>query len=129
MRILGIDPGSLATGFGVVEQTGSQLDHVVHGTIRPPRGAPIHQRLALIYSELLRVIEQHVPDRAVIEAVFVSASPRSALVLGLAGFATPGFSKPYIVTLPFSFGLVMTPISRSSTTTMRSAPMYCSKNG
>lgn len=84
MRILGIDPGSVATGFGVIERSGNRLAHVAHGTIRPPRGAPIQQRLALIFTELQAVIEQHRPDRAVIEAVFVSASPRSALVLGQA---------------------------------------------
>ena len=44
MRILGIDPGSNATGFGVVERSGGRLVHVAHGTVRPPRGAPLAAR-------------------------------------------------------------------------------------
>lgn len=84
MRILGIDPGSLATGFGVVDRIGDQLQHVIHGTIRPQRGAAMHLRLATVFQEIERVIEQHRPDRAVVEKVFVAASPRSALVLGQA---------------------------------------------
>ena len=84
MRILGIDPGLLATGFGVVERTGDQIFHIAHGTIRPARGLELAQRLGVIASEIERVIEQHAPERAVIEKVFVSASAKSALVLGQA---------------------------------------------
>jgi crossover junction endodeoxyribonuclease RuvC len=74
MRILGIDPGSNATGFGVVEQQGSQVVHVAHGTLRPPRGTPLAQRLDHLHAGILAVVEQ----------VFVAASPRAALVLGQA---------------------------------------------
>ena len=84
MRILGIDPGSVATGFGVVERSGDQLLHIAHGTIRPTRGAEMHQRLSVIFGELERVIEQYAPEQAVIEKVFVAASAKSALVLGQA---------------------------------------------
>jgi crossover junction endodeoxyribonuclease RuvC len=84
MRILGIDPGSLATGFGVVERVENALVHVVHGTIRPPRGADLAQKLGIIHREIVRVIEEHRPDAAVIERVFVSANPNSAIVLGQA---------------------------------------------
>lgn len=84
MRILGIDPGSLVTGFGVVELVGDRLVHVAHGTIRPARGMEMHQRLAVVFRELERIIEQHQPERAAIERVFVAASAKSALVLGQA---------------------------------------------
>jgi crossover junction endodeoxyribonuclease RuvC len=84
MRILGIDPGSVVTGYGVVERAGDRLVHVAHGTIRPTKGAPVHQRLGVVFREIARVIDEHQPDRAVIERVFVAASPRSALVLGQA---------------------------------------------
>jgi crossover junction endodeoxyribonuclease RuvC len=84
MRILGIDPGSLVTGFGVVERTAKGLIHVAHGTIEPRRGVAMSERLAVIHRELEQVLEQHRPDRAVIERVFVAASPRAALVLGQA---------------------------------------------
>jgi crossover junction endodeoxyribonuclease RuvC len=84
MRILGIDPGSIAMGFGVVERVEGRVAHVAHGTVRPPRDASPAQRLAVIYDEIRQVTEQYQPDVAAIERVFVSASARSALVLGQA---------------------------------------------
>jgi len=84
MRVLGIDPGSAATGFGVVERAGSALAHRAHGTLRPRRGVPLAARLATILDGLSEVIEAHAPDVVVIERVFVAASARSALVLGQA---------------------------------------------
>lgn len=84
MRILGIDPGSLATGFGVVERNEQSVVHVAHGTIRAPRGVELAKKLGVIHREIMRVIEEFRPDVAVIERVFVSANPRSAIVLGQA---------------------------------------------
>jgi len=84
LRILGIDPGSSATGFGVVERTGGHLVHVEHGTLRLARGAALADRLAALYAALAAVVERTRPDAAVVERVFVSASPASALVLGQA---------------------------------------------
>jgi crossover junction endodeoxyribonuclease RuvC len=84
MRILGIDPGSTATGFGVIEHAGGELCHVAHGTLRPPRRAPLPERLACLQRSLADVIADHDPDLAVVERVFVATSPRSALVLGAA---------------------------------------------
>jgi crossover junction endodeoxyribonuclease RuvC len=84
MRILGIDPGSNATGFGVVERSGDRLVHVAHGTVRPPRGAPLAARLAYLHDAIREVVAEYRPDVAVVEQVFVAASPRAALVLGQA---------------------------------------------
>jgi crossover junction endodeoxyribonuclease RuvC len=84
LRILGIDPGSLVTGYGVVERRGSRLHHVAHGTLRPPRGAPLATRLAAIHAGLVAVIESHRPELVVVERVFVAVNPRAALVLGQA---------------------------------------------
>ena len=84
MRILGIDPGLVATGFGVVARSGSALIHVVHGTVRPPRSSPLAVRLHCLYRALAQVIEEHRPDVVAIEQVFVAASPSAALVLGQA---------------------------------------------
>ena len=84
MRILGIDPGSTATGFGVVERVGGQLRHVAHGTLRPPRAAELSDRLSHLHAELCGVVRAHTPDLCAVERVFVAASPRSALVLGQA---------------------------------------------
>ena len=84
MRILGIDPGSVATGFGVVDSEAGRLIHVVHGTLRPtPRASPA-ERLHYLHQAISEVVRDHAPDTAVVEQVFVSASARSALVLGQA---------------------------------------------
>ncbi len=82
MRILGIDPGSIATGFGVVDREGGKLVHVAHGTVRPPRGVSLALRLHHLYRALSEVIAQHRPDVVAVEQVFVAVSPRAALVLG-----------------------------------------------
>lgn len=84
MRILGIDPGSSATGYGVVDAVGSRLRHVAHGVIRARRNASLAYRMAGIHAQLLEVAGEYRPDVAVIEKVFLAASPRSALVLGQA---------------------------------------------
>lgn len=84
MRILGIDPGSVATGYGVVERVDGQVVHLAHGTLRPRRGAPLAERVAMLWRGVTEVIGAHEPDVAAVEQVFVSASPRSALVLGQA---------------------------------------------
>jgi crossover junction endodeoxyribonuclease RuvC len=83
MRILGIDPGSQATGYGVIERDGNRLLHVAHGTVRP-RGGSAELRLHQLYAAILEVARHHEPDAAVVERVFVAYSPRSALVLGQA---------------------------------------------
>jgi crossover junction endodeoxyribonuclease RuvC len=84
MRILGVDPGSVVTGYGVVERLRGSIVHVAHGTIRPPAGAPLSERLARIQRDLRAAVIDYAPDRAVVERVFVSVNPRSALVLGQA---------------------------------------------
>jgi crossover junction endodeoxyribonuclease RuvC len=81
-RVLGIDPGSHATGFGIVERCGARVRHVAHGTLRAPRGAPLAERLAAIQAGLARAIAAHAPEVAVVERVFAGRSARSALVLG-----------------------------------------------
>ncbi len=83
MRILGIDPGSNATGYGVVERDGKLLRHVAHGTLRP-RGTTPELRLHQLYELIRDVARHHKPDAAAVERVFVAQSPRSALVLGQA---------------------------------------------
>ena len=84
MRVLGIDPGSSATGYGVVDRVGARIVHVAHGTIRVPAKHPLEKRLAAIQRELSAVIEAYGPDRSVVERVFVSRNASSALVLGQA---------------------------------------------
>ncbi len=84
MRILGIDPGSAVTGFGVVDSEAGKLVHVAHGTLRTPSRAAMVDRLSYLYQAVQAVARDHEPDVAAIEQVFVSANPRSALILGQA---------------------------------------------
>jgi len=82
MRILGIDPGSRVTGWGVLESDGWELAHVAHGAVRCPHGLTLADRLRLIADGLARVIAEHRPGVAAVEAIFTSRSARAALVLG-----------------------------------------------
>jgi crossover junction endodeoxyribonuclease RuvC len=84
IRILGIDPGSGATGWGVVDCAGPKLSYVASGVIRPKRGIAPAQKLAIIFSGLKDLIDAYRPDEAAVEETFVNASPRDALVLGQA---------------------------------------------
>jgi crossover junction endodeoxyribonuclease RuvC len=84
LRVLGVDPGSQATGYGVIDRVGSELCWVAHGVLRPTRSASLASRLGALMQQLAAVIAQYAPDVASVEDVFVAANPRSALVLGQA---------------------------------------------
>lgn len=83
LRILGIDPGSRITGFGIIDVNGSTIRHVAHGAIRTADGA-FPQRLRCIFEQLSRVLEEYRPDAVAIEQVFVNRNVDSALKLGQA---------------------------------------------
>ena len=84
-RVLGIDPGSRRTGYGVIETDlrGRAPVYVASGCIRAERG-PLPERLAEIYRGVLALIEQHQPGEVAIEQVFMARNPQSALTLGQA---------------------------------------------
>ncbi|MBB5518167.1 crossover junction endodeoxyribonuclease RuvC [Amphiplicatus metriothermophilus] len=84
IRILGLDPGSAVTGWGVIDCDGPRLSFVAAGAARAPRGESAAGRLACIFAALRAVIETHRPDEVAVEETFVNASPRDALVLGQA---------------------------------------------
>ena len=81
-RVLGIDPGSHVTGYGVVENTGGGLRHIVHGEIRPGKGAPLTACLQSIYVDLYEVIRLSAPDALVIENIFYGKNVRSLIRQG-----------------------------------------------
>lgn len=84
MRILGVDPGSVATGFGSIERVSGRLFHRRHGVLRPPSTASMAARLAFLHAGLLEIVRSEIPDAVVVERVFLASNPRSALVLGQA---------------------------------------------
>ena len=82
MRVLGLDPGSRKTGWGVVERQARALRCVAAGHVAPSARLPLAERLLAIAREVEQVIERHAPDCVVIEAAFHHAYARSTLVLG-----------------------------------------------
>lgn len=81
-RILGLDPGSRATGYGVIEKIGDHVEFITCGVIRTSSKAPLADRLMEIYDGVSEVIVKHKPTRAAVEDIFIAVNPRSALKLG-----------------------------------------------
>jgi crossover junction endodeoxyribonuclease RuvC len=89
VRILGVDPGSRLTGYGVVDVVGNQLKHVAHGTLKLSRTGgrqeiALEDRLLLIHEGLSEVILEFKPEVMSIERVFFAKNAVSALKLGQA---------------------------------------------
>ncbi len=84
MRLLGLDPGLRATGWGVIEVDGNNLGHVADGVVRPDVTAPLSERLAALYAGLRRIVEEFAPDEAAVEETFANRNPASTLKLGQA---------------------------------------------
>lgn len=83
MRIIGIDPGSQVTGYGIVEFDRQRHRHIASGCIQTRTGQ-LPERLRLIFEGVTALIETHQPDELAIEMVFVSRNADSALKLGQA---------------------------------------------
>ena len=82
--VLGVDPGTLVTGFGVVSSAGDQLELLDAGAIRNRGGQSMPIRLKRIYEGLQAVIDRHHPDEFAIESAFYGKNAQSALKLGQA---------------------------------------------
>ena len=83
IRILGIDPGSINTGYGIIDVDGNHAVHITHGTLRV-RGDSLGERLQLIYRHYTDLIEEYAPAEAAVEQVFMHKNADSALKLGQA---------------------------------------------
>lgn len=84
VRVIGIDPGSRKTGWGVVDVDGSRVVHVDNGVLMLDGDADLTIRLVDLAHRLNDVITTYAPDRAAVEDVFVQKGARSALILGQA---------------------------------------------
>ena len=84
MRVLGIDPGIVTTGYGLVDVEGGSLRAVTFGAISTRAGLPFAQRLLCIHQELQTLLIRSRPDCAAVEAVFFARNVQSALRLGQA---------------------------------------------
>ena len=81
VRVLGIDPGSRFTGWGIIDVQGSQLRPIASGVIEAGEG-PFISRMVIIGDALDEIIKLHKPDEAAVEAIFHSKNSQSALKLG-----------------------------------------------
>ncbi len=81
--ILGIDPGSRKTGFGIISHVSGRSEYVTSGVIRLPEGE-LAGRLRVIYDSVTELVERHCPQELAIEQVFMARSAGSALKLGQA---------------------------------------------
>lgn len=82
MRILGIDPGSGSTGYGIIQTDGSRHTAVLFGAIKTHARRPFHERLLKIYTDLIDVLAREKADVMAIEEVFHASNVQSALKLG-----------------------------------------------
>ena len=84
MRILGIDPGTLKLGYGVIDEDDSGIKLVDCGVLAESSKTSIEQRLSSLYHKLCEIISRYSPDEVAIEEPFVSNNVRSAMAIGRA---------------------------------------------
>ncbi|MCL2760436.1 MAG: crossover junction endodeoxyribonuclease RuvC [Desulfuromonadales bacterium] len=84
MIILGIDPGSRITGYGVIRKDGNRLIHIDNGAIFTASATNLPDRLKKIYRGITKIIEDYTPDTVAIEDIFFAENVKSALTLGQA---------------------------------------------
>jgi crossover junction endodeoxyribonuclease RuvC len=84
MRVLGIDPGTAITGYGVVEEKAGELKAAAFGVIRTPAKQPLPTRLQAIYRGVRNLVEEWKPSSAAVEELFFSSNVRTAMSVGQA---------------------------------------------
>ncbi|CAB1277461.1 crossover junction endodeoxyribonuclease RuvC [Candidatus Nitrosacidococcus tergens] len=83
-RILGIDPGSRITGYGLIEAEGNEVHYIKVGNIKTSTNSSFTDRLGIIFREISLIIEEYCPHEVAIEQVFMHRNPDSAIKLGQA---------------------------------------------
>lgn len=84
MRILGLDPGTATTGYGIIDETDGRLAVVAYGVITTEANEPAAQRLQVIYSELNALLDRYTPDTAGVEELFFGRNITTAVTVGQA---------------------------------------------
>lgn len=82
MRIIGIDPGLLHTGWAIIDSVGPSRHYIASGVILPPVKASLPERLAFIFHGVTDLCEKFNPDVCSIEIIFVNKNPKTTLILG-----------------------------------------------
>ncbi len=84
MIVLGVDPGTATTGYGLVTETDGELELISYGAIITPAGHSLPSRLQTIYQELRTLITEHKPAAGAVEKLFFSKNVRTAMSVGQA---------------------------------------------
>ncbi len=84
MIILGVDPGTNITGYGLIEYTNNKFRRISHGVINLPSSKPIPERLKIIYDELSNLLKIYKPDEFAIETAFYGKNVQSVMKIGYA---------------------------------------------
>jgi len=82
IRIMGLDPGLSAMGWGVIEISGTRLSHIAHGVIATKPSVGLGGRLMILHRELVTIIQSHAPSAIAVEQAFVARDPQAALKIG-----------------------------------------------
>ena len=83
--VLGIDPGTATTGYGLVrDRVDGSLESVAYGTIQTPAGMPAHQRLSVLFHKMNEIMLLHRPDTCVVEKLFFQRNISTAIAVGQA---------------------------------------------
>jgi len=84
MRILGIDPGTISMGYGIIEANEDKITLVSCGALTSRARSPIGERLSFLYKAILEIITQYHPDTVAVEQPFMAQNARAALAIGRA---------------------------------------------
>ena len=119
MKILGVDPGTVSMGYGVVlSDENDDLIMLAYGALHRPASVPIGERLNYYYRELLKIISQHKPEAVAIERPFLAKNVRAALAIGraqaVAILAAAGSKIPSYEYTPAQIKLTVTDYGASS---------------
>ena len=98
MRVLGFDPGTASTGYGVVDQTGNRLSHVAHGVIRTSPGTHFAERLKILYAACNEVLRRFTPDAVALEKLYFSKNVTTGIAVaqarGVIALAAADYGRP-----------------------------------
>ncbi len=84
MRILGVDPGTIAMGYGVIESRDDETTLIDCGTLTTPARSPIGERLSYLYNRLSEIVSRYQPNVMAVEQPFIAKNVKSALAIGRA---------------------------------------------
>lgn len=103
MKVIGIDPGSRVTGYGIVEFQDATITAIDHGCIKPPPKAPLSERYAIIFDALQSLIARFAPDHMAVESPFYCKNVSSAFKLSqVRGVILLAGSKAHIEVYEYS---------------------------